>query len=58
MSDEYKLMGICEGELDFELLIFGSIDECKDYKISLFHFISPSSISPILFSSFFLYQSA
>jgi hypothetical protein len=29
MSDEYKLMRICEGELDFELLIFGSMDECK-----------------------------
>jgi hypothetical protein len=32
MSDKYKLMRIREGELDFELLIFGSIDECKDYQ--------------------------
>jgi hypothetical protein len=32
MNDEYKLMRICEGELDSELLIFGSMDECKDYQ--------------------------
>jgi hypothetical protein len=31
MSDEYKLMRICEGELDFELLIFGTGAEPNYY---------------------------